>query len=82
MTTFHSWDEVRGEVFDTEDLEVIAAGAPNCSTVRLRPRGGSAPSALCCCCGGGATRTADLALMQVDQMEQDATVVALITRRC
>lgn len=27
MTSFHSWDEVREEVFDTEDLDVIAAGA-------------------------------------------------------
>jgi DNA-binding XRE family transcriptional regulator len=30
MTSFHSWDEVKEEVFDTvdtEDLDVIAAGA-------------------------------------------------------
>ncbi|MBT2396561.1 helix-turn-helix transcriptional regulator [Streptomyces sp. ISL-100] len=27
MTSFHSWDEVKHEVFDTEDLEEIAAGA-------------------------------------------------------
>ncbi|MGW1716834.1 hypothetical protein [Streptomyces sp. NPDC002156] len=27
MTTFHSWDEVKGEGFDAEDLDVIAAGA-------------------------------------------------------
>ncbi|WP_369036797.1 hypothetical protein [Streptomyces adonidis] len=28
MTTFHSWDEVKEEVFDAEDLDKIAAGAP------------------------------------------------------
>ncbi|WP_405998394.1 helix-turn-helix domain-containing protein [Streptomyces sp. NBC_00829] len=27
MTTFHSWDDVKREVFDAEDLDVIAAGA-------------------------------------------------------
>ncbi|MBT2489982.1 helix-turn-helix transcriptional regulator [Streptomyces sp. ISL-96] len=27
MTSFHSWDEVKHEVFDTEDLEEISAGA-------------------------------------------------------
>jgi DNA-binding transcriptional regulator YiaG len=27
MTSFHSWDEVKNEVFDTEDLEAIDAGA-------------------------------------------------------
>ncbi|MEK8144167.1 helix-turn-helix transcriptional regulator [Streptomyces sp. M10(2022)] len=27
MTTFHSWDEVKQEVFDTEDLEEIDRGA-------------------------------------------------------
>jgi DNA-binding XRE family transcriptional regulator len=27
MTTFHSWDEVKNEVFDAEDLEEIERGA-------------------------------------------------------
>ncbi|MDX2543997.1 helix-turn-helix domain-containing protein [Streptomyces sp. WI04-05B] len=27
MTSFHSWDEVKEEVFDAEDLDEIAAGA-------------------------------------------------------
>jgi DNA-binding XRE family transcriptional regulator len=27
MTTFHSWDDVKREVFDAEDLDEIAAGA-------------------------------------------------------
>jgi hypothetical protein len=27
MTTFHSWEDVKREVFDAEDLNVIAAGA-------------------------------------------------------
>ncbi|MEW2398619.1 helix-turn-helix transcriptional regulator [Streptomyces sp. NPDC046862] len=27
MTSFHSWDEVKEEVFDTEDLDEIAVGA-------------------------------------------------------
>ncbi|MGW2178006.1 helix-turn-helix domain-containing protein [Streptomyces sp. NPDC001732] len=27
MTTFHSWDEVKHEVFDAEDLEEIEIGA-------------------------------------------------------
>ncbi|MGW0819849.1 helix-turn-helix domain-containing protein [Streptomyces sp. NPDC002845] len=27
MTGFHSWDEVKHEVFDTDDLDDIAAGA-------------------------------------------------------
>jgi hypothetical protein len=27
MTSFHSWDEVKEEVFDTEDLDEITAGA-------------------------------------------------------
>lgn len=27
MTSFHSWDEVKEEVFDSEDLDEISAGA-------------------------------------------------------
>ncbi|WEH15700.1 helix-turn-helix transcriptional regulator [Streptomyces sp. VNUA24] len=27
MTSFHSWDEVKEEVYDTEDLDEIMAGA-------------------------------------------------------
>jgi DNA-binding XRE family transcriptional regulator len=27
MTTFHSWDDVKGEIFDAEDLDEITAGA-------------------------------------------------------
>lgn len=27
MTSFHSWDDVKREVFDAEDLDEIAAGA-------------------------------------------------------
>ncbi|MEV0638965.1 helix-turn-helix transcriptional regulator [Streptomyces sp. NPDC050619] len=27
MTSFHSWDEVKQEIFDTDDLEEIADGA-------------------------------------------------------
>lgn len=27
MTTFHSWDDVKREIFDAEDLDAIAAGA-------------------------------------------------------
>ncbi|MFD5031030.1 helix-turn-helix domain-containing protein [Streptomyces sp. NPDC058220] len=27
MTTFHAWDDVKREVFDAEDLDVITAGA-------------------------------------------------------